>query len=431
LAADSFYGWKLLTAYWVIAVLNLAFPAYGSSVLNAAMAAELGLDRQSLGTIVAVYLAMSGLPGPLVAMSVNRIGVRVTLVIGSVFIIAGAAMLATIVTNAVLATIAFGLLVGIGVATGAIIASQAGVAQWFVRRRALALSLLYSGGAVGGFISPPILSAIASSGEGRWRLGWWLIAALSLAAALLALTTVREKPADLGQVADGGRGGPSASASGRSGGIPAFVTRDEWTYREALRGPLFWTMITPFIGVSAGFAMFLAHGVVHLKDLGHSMQVGAWAIGTMTISGLIAKGLLAVFGDRIDPRYFWALFCATFGIGMIVLVDAVSPASVRIAAICLGIGFGGGIVAMMATLSNYYGTRAFASLSGLAIAINTGVSSLAPIIAGRMYDSGLGYAGAFYFTAIWCIGGGIMLALLRRPQRAGATVIAAISGGPR
>jgi MFS family permease len=425
LAAGSFYGWKLLAAFWVIAVLNLAFPAYGSSVLNAAMAAELGLDRQSLGTIVAVYLAMSGLPGPLVAMSVNRIGVRLTLVAGSAFIIAGAAMLATFVTNAVLATIAFGLLVGIGVATGAIIAAQAGVAQWFARRRALALSLLYSGGAIGGFIAPPILSAIASSGEGRWRLGWWLVGVLSLVAALLALATVREKPADLGQVPDGGGGtGAPQGNSTRADGIPVFVTRDEWSYSEALRGPLFWMMITPFVGVSAGFAMFLAHGVVHLKDLGHSMQVGAWAIGTMTISGLLGKLVLALFGDRIDPRYFWAIFCSVFGVGMIVLVDAVSPVSVRIAAVCLGIGFGGGIVAMMATLSNYYGTRTFASLSGLAIAINTGVSSLAPIIAGRMYDSGLGYAHAFYFTAIWCIGGGIVLALLRRPQRSGAPVVA-------
>ena len=43
-------------------------------------AAELGFDRQALGTLVAVYLAMSGLPGPLVAASVNRIGVRWTLV---------------------------------------------------------------------------------------------------------------------------------------------------------------------------------------------------------------------------------------------------------------------------------------------------------------------------------------------------------------
>ena len=81
MAAESFYGWKLLAAFWVIVVLNLAFPAYGSSVLNAAMATDLGLNRQSLGTIVAVYLAMSGLPGPFVAMSVNRIGVRRTLAI--------------------------------------------------------------------------------------------------------------------------------------------------------------------------------------------------------------------------------------------------------------------------------------------------------------------------------------------------------------
>jgi len=440
LAAEPFYGWKLLAAFWVIVVLNLAFPAYGSSALNAAMATDLGLNRQSLGTIVAVYLAMSGLPGPFVAMSVNRIGVRRTLAIGSLFTMAGAVMLATIVNNAVLATIAFGLLVGMGVATGAIIAAQAGVAQWFVRRRALALSILYSGGAIGGFVAPPILSLIASSGPGRWRLGWWLIAALSLLAALLALLTVRERPADLGQRPDGGReklSGDQASdragheAGGRARDIPAFVTRDVWTYREALQGPRFWTMMTPFVGVSAGFAMFLAHGIVHLKDLGHTMQVGAWAFGTMTISGLIGKLVLAVFGDRIDPRYFWALFCATFGVGMIVLVDAVSPAAVRLSAICLGIGFGGGIVAMMATLSNYYGTRVFASLAGLAIAINTGISSLAPIIAGRMYDTGIGYAAAFYVTAIWCIAGALMLALLHRPRRGQAATVAVASGGPR
>ena len=307
MAAESFYGWRLLAAFWVIVVLNLAFPAYGSSVLNAAMATDLGLNRQSLGTIVAVYLAMSGLPGPFVAMSVNRIGVRLTLAIGSLFTIAGAVMLATIVNNAVLATIAFGLLVGSGVATGAIIAAQAGVAQWFVRRRALALSILYSGGAIGGFVAPPILSLIASSGPGRWRLGWWLIAALSLLAALLALLTVRERPADLGQLPDGGREKSSSDQASDQAGvrvrdIPAFVTREEWTYREALQGPRFWTMMTPFVGVSAGFAMFLAHGIVHLKDLGHTMQVGAWAFGTMTISGLIGKVVLAVFVHAVPSR---------------------------------------------------------------------------------------------------------------------------------
>ena len=147
--AQVFYGWRLLGAFWIIAVINLAFPAYGSAVLNAAMATELGFDRQALGTMVAVYLAMSGLPGPLVAVSVNRVGVRWTLVIGSAFLVAGSVMLATFADTVLLAIVAFGLLVGVGVATGAIIAAQAGVARWFLRRRALALSLLYSAGGIG------------------------------------------------------------------------------------------------------------------------------------------------------------------------------------------------------------------------------------------------------------------------------------------
>jgi MFS family permease len=429
--AQVFYGWRLLGAFWVIAVINLAFPAYGSAVLNAAMAAELRFDRQALGTMVAIYLAMSGLPGPLVAASVNRIGVRRTLVVGSAFLVVGSVLLATVVDTVLLAILAFGILVGIGVATGAIIAAQAGVARWFVRRRALALSLLYSAGGIGGFIAPPLLSAIATAGPGRWRLGWWLIAALSVVAALVAMVTVREHPADLGQAPDGAtddataKGTTSPVAPAR---IPAFVTRVEWTYREALRGPYFWTLITPFVGVSAGFALFLGHGVVHLRDLGHSMQIGAWAVSTLTISGLVAKGILALLGDRIDPRYLWAVFCAAFGVGMLVLVGARAPAAVTVAAVCMGLGFGGGIVAMMATLSNYYGTRVFPSLSGLGIAINTGICALAPIIAGRMYDQGLGYDAAFYVIAAWSIAGGALLVLIGRPRSAAMVGAEAVPG---
>jgi hypothetical protein len=116
-------------------------------------------------------------------------------------------------------------------------------------------------------------------------------------------------------------------------------------------------------------------------------------------------------------------------VGLWVLVDARAPQAVTVSAVCMGLGFGGGIVAMMATLSNYYGTRAFASLAGLAIAINTGISSLVPIIAGRMYDSGFGYSRAFYAIAVWCIAGGAMLALMKRPQPAATAGFTAIPGG--
>src|SRR5450432_3332736 len=116
---SRFYGWKLLAACWCIMFLNLGIPAYGGGGLNALMAPALHLDRRALGLLFSAYMIMSGLPGPLVAFSVNRLGVRRTLMLGSVLLIAGALLMGTVVRSFWLAVFAFGLLVGGGVATGA------------------------------------------------------------------------------------------------------------------------------------------------------------------------------------------------------------------------------------------------------------------------------------------------------------------------
>ena len=103
---------------------------------------------------------------------------------------------------------------------------------------------------------------------------------------------------------------------------PSFVTRHEWTFRDAVRNPTYWVLLVSLIGTSGGYTLFLAHGVVHLQDLGHSAGVGAWAVGTMTVTGLIGKLILAALGDRIDPRYIFALFMAVFSVGLLLIVDA-------------------------------------------------------------------------------------------------------------
>jgi cyanate permease len=174
-------------------------------------------------------------------------------------------------------------------------------------------------------------------------------------------------------------------------------------------------MVASLLGVSCGYTLYLAHGFVHLRDLGHTATEGWQAISIVAVSGLIAKVLLAGVGDRLDPRYLWVLFQITFGVGLAVVVNARSHASVLEFATCLGIGFGGGLVCLMTVLSNYYGTRAFASLAGLAVAINTTLSAITPYVGGWFYDSGHGYGSSFYFLSGWCVVGGIVLFVLRPP----------------
>jgi MFS family permease len=403
----------MLGALWLIMFLNLGFPAYGPAVINPAMAKAFGLPRETLGGIFSIYMIMSGLPGPLVAMSVNRFGVRMTLLLGSVFTIAGALLMATVVRGGIGAMLCYGLLVGAGVATGGAMASQAGLARWFVRRRSLALSVLYSAGAIGGFVAAPLLNRLIQT-TGTWRAGWWLLAALSAVAACVALIFVRERPEDVGQVADG-FGAPPADGEPAPDTRPPFMTRREWTFREAARHPAYWLLLGSLIGGSGGYTLFLAHGVVHLQDLGHTAAVAAWAVSIATVSGLIGKVILAAFGDLIDPRYIYALFIAVFGAGLVIIVNAHALWQVFVFATCIGIGFGGGVVCLMAVLSNYYGTQPFASLAGLAIAINTTLSAIAPKVAGRLFDQGVGYGVTFNFLAAWCFVGAAVLFLMRRP----------------
>lgn len=410
----GFYGWTLLVALWFVMCFNLGFPAYGQSVMSAVMGKTLGFDRQTLGVIFSVYIAMSGVPGPLVAMSVNRLGVRRTLVIGSLLVIAGAVSMATWVTTWLQAMFALGVLVGAGVATGAAIASQAGLARWFVRRRAMALAILYSAGAIGGSIAAWLLTRVIERAGGDWRAGWWVIAGLSTVAAILAASFVKESPAELGQTADGL---PLDAAAATAVRRSAFVTTEEWSLRDALTNPAYWLMVFSLVGGSGGYSLYLSQGIPHLIDLGHTLKVAASSISIMTISGLGAKAILAALGDRLDPRYLWAVFTAIFGVGLVLIVDARSYGLLVAFSVCLGIGFGGGVVCMMTVLSNYFGMRVFASLSGVAIAINTGFSVIAPWVGGYLFDRGAGYGGTFYTVAVWCFVGALVLFALGRPRR--------------
>lgn len=411
-----FYGWILLGILWFVFAFNLGVPAYGGPVLNTAMGIELGFDRKTLGLITTFYIIMSGLPGPVVAMAVNRFGARRTLIAGSLMNVAGALFMATVANSGAAAYLGFGLVVGGGVSTGAAIASQTALSRWFVRHRAMALSVLYSSGAIFGFLAVRYILPWAMQVGGGWRAGWWVIVALSAVAGLLSLLFVRERPEEMGMLPDGDSGDPSANAPVKP--RPAYITSTAWESREVLSRPTYWLIVFSLVGGSGGYTLYLAHGIVHLQDLGLSAQVARGALATMTASGLIAKAIIVLFGifrPGVDPRYLWGVFMVAFGAGLVLMVNPQSQNEIDTFANCIGIGFGGGVVCLMAVIGNYYGMKAFALLSGIAIAINTTLSAVAPYVAGYLFDRGYGYGGICYFLAAWCFLGAVVLFMIRKP----------------
>jgi MFS family permease len=228
---------------------------------------------------------------------------------------------------------------------------------------------------------------------------------------------IKEDPKDIGQLPDGTSDDShdTVTQSQNRKKQSVYITTVNWTYREVVFNRNFWTMMICHMGMGCGYVLFLGHGVVHLMDIGHTRDAGSWAISLIALTSLIGKVIIAALGDRIEPRYIWAGFLALFSIGMILAVNAVSSFLLIGVASCIGIGFGGGVVCVATVLSNYYGTKVFASLIGLSLAFNTTFGAIVPYFAGRLYDSGYGYKGVFYALAIWCVAGAIVLFSMKTP----------------
>jgi len=419
----SFYGWKLLAVFWAVIVLNFAFPTFGMSVVNTYMAAAMHLDRKELGLAYAVFTLMGGLPSPIVGYSINRFGIRRTMVTGILLVSSGAVLMAAAVHTALEAFLVLALVVGFGAALSGSMAPQVGVARWFHAKRGRAMSLFFTCTGIGGFIAVPLLNGIISASGGNWRSAWWFMAAMSIVAAVLAGLFIRESPEAMGQAPDGSAVELSA---GKIAEQPAtrgvFKTNEDWTLGEALRSPVLWLLMLTYLGFFVGFFIYLAHGIVHMEGLGHSPAAAAQSLAVLMLSSVIGQFTVAALGDRIEMRYLFAVAVVLFGVGIALAIYATSAFDLYPYAICMGSGFGAGYTCLATMQSNYFGPKVYPALLGITIPVGTVLGALGPVIAGWFYDTYGSYTRIFSLIAAVCFASGVLLLFAKPPVRHAAAL---------
>ncbi len=421
----SFYGWKLLFIFWLIIVLNFAFPTFATSVVNTYMAKAMHLSRKELGLAFSVFSLMAGLPAPLVAKSIDKYGIRFTLVIGTLLSSCGAFLMASFVKTTSEAIVIFGIVVGAGVALAGTLGAQVGAARWFHRKRARAMSLLLTASGIGGFIAVPTLNAIIAR-FGTWRAAWWCMAFMSLLAALVAALFVKDSPAQMGQFPDGDAAprAPESSLdrSRTKGGV--YKTDEDWTLREALASRTLWLLVLTYLGFFMGFFIYIAHGVSHLEGLGYAPGEAARSISIILISSMIGQFAVAVLGDRIEPRYLSAVAVCVYGVGTLLAIHASGPGGIYLYAVLMGAGFATAFTCLATILSNYYGLKAYPAVLGVTMPMGTILGSVGPVTAGYFFDKYGTYSGVFETVAGLCFASAILYLLavppVKRPARAPA-----------
>ena len=403
--ARGFYGWKLVGALASMDFLNLGMPFYIGAVINPYMLQHISMSRSTLGLGSTLLNLFVGIPSMLVAISIVKRGIRATYLIGSALVCIGSLFLAFATTKPWEFLLGFGVINGIGVCFGDIIPGTTAAARWFERYRGRASGLVLSGSGVCGFLMAPVIDKLLRNSGGNWHLGWEIVAGGAVLAGIVAFLFVKERPEDLGQLPDGGvkavAGVPQQHAPSTR------VTHYEWTPGEAYRTSGYWLVVTAGLAAQFPFFIFVAHWLLHLKNVGVPSGPAAFSLGLFTIAAIAGRIIGGWLMDTMTARWAFmiGLFCYLFGSLAAMRVGPNGLLLADSAAILYGLAIGWTFTCMTTCVAHFFGPAAFPKLAGTLLLLTSGGASPAGWVGGKIFDMYGSYARAWQLNiAITVIG---------------------------
>ena len=274
---------------------------------------EFGWSSSEVSVAITVNLLLYGLTAPFAAALMNRFGVRTITSVALVLVSAGAALSVFAIQPWMLVA-TWGLLIGLGTGSMALVFAATIADQWFLKRRGLVVGILTAGGATGQLIFLPIIAQLVVSSD--WRQATLVVAAAALAVVPFVLIFLRNRPEDLNVTPFGApeswRAAPRSSSNAAKLAIA--------TLRKASRVKTFWALVAGFAICGATTnGLVGAHFIPSAHDHGMAETTAAGllaVVGIFDVVGTIASGWLT---DRYNPRILLGVYYAGRGVGLLVL----------------------------------------------------------------------------------------------------------------
>ena len=294
------YGWVVMAATFV--VMLVAAAAMGApGVLIVPLQEEFGWTTSQISLALAVRLVLFGLLGPFAAALINHFGLR-PVVVTAMALIAAGFMGSRLMTELWQLLLLWGVVVGVGTGMVAMVLAATVATRWFNHRRGLVLGLLSASSATGQLVFLPLMAQLTA--RYGWRTAVLFVCLLLLAASIVALLLLRDRPSDLGLPA---YGDTQVAPTMPAAGFMVHLRSPLVALREASGDATFWVLALSFFicGASTN-GLIQTHFISLCGDFGLPAVGAAGVLALMGIFdfvGTVGSGWLS---DRYDNR--WLLF---------------------------------------------------------------------------------------------------------------------------
>lgn len=407
-------AWGVATVAFIALLAAAGFRA-APGALMVPLHDEFGWSTSVMSLAVSVNLLLYGLTAPFAAALMDRFGIR-QVVAAALTLVALGAGGSVLMTASWQLLVFWGLLIGLGTGSMALVFAATIANRWFVRRRGLVMGALTAGSATGQLIFLPPVAVVAESVG--WREASLLVAAAALAAVPIVWFVLRDHPEDRGVLPYG------ADAAGYV--APPRVTGS--AARRALEGLAFASRHRSFWALAIAFAICGAttngligiHFIPSAHDHGMPTTTAAGllaVVGVFDIVGTVASGWLT---DKFDPRKLLVVYYAFRGVGLLLLpwllAESVHPSMVLFIVI-YGLDWVATVPPTAALCREIFGDRGTIVFGWVFAAHQIG-AAIAALGAGVIRDVFGAYTYAWWGGATLCAIAAVLSIAVRRVRRA-------------
>lgn len=190
----------IVAAVAFVAIIGAAGFRATPGVLITPLEDAFGWSRGTISLAVSVNLMLYGLCAPFAAALMDRFGMRRVVACALLLVAAGSGLTVFMTASWQLVAL-WGVLVGLGTGSMALVFAATLTDRWFVRHRGLVTGVLTAGGATGQLIFLPVLAHLTEM-QG-WRWASLTVAAAALAVVPLVWFLLRDTPEEIGLTALG------------------------------------------------------------------------------------------------------------------------------------------------------------------------------------------------------------------------------------
>jgi MFS family permease len=424
----------IVAAVAFLALVGAAGFRAAPGVLMVPLQQEFGWSTTVLSAAVSINLVLFGLTAPFAAALMERFGIRSVTAFALMLIGAGSA-LTVLVNQSWQILLTWGLLIGLGTGSMALVFAATIANTWFSKSRGLVIGILTAGSAAGQLVFLPFIAMLAQ--DPGWRQASLLIAAGALAVVPLVLKFLKNSPADVGVLPYGAEApapeaepvsappasGPSAFGSPAPGSPAAGEPSGNAAIR-ALQVLKRASKVRTFWALAAGFAICGAttNGLIgthfipsaHDHGMPETTAAGLLAVvGIFDILGTIASGWLT---DRYNPRILLAVYYQFRGIGLLVLpllLSATVQPSMIIFVVIYGLDWVATVPPTAAICRQAFGADGSVVFGWVFAAHQLGAAAAA-LAAGAIRDATGHYTYAWLGAAAMCTVAAVISASIRK-----------------